>query len=75
VLALREHYKESALNSVPLVASLVKDFIIKYLRKDNFIHIVGFSLGAQIAGMAARLIEADPKGFKIQRVTGRLSVF
>jgi len=55
------------------VASLVKDFILKYLKKkDNFrIHIVGFSLGAQVAGMAARLTAAaDPKGFKIQRVTG-----
>jgi len=72
MLALIGHYKASALKSVPLVASLVKDFVLKYLRKDNIhIHIVGFSLGAQIAGTAARLTSADPKGLKIQRVTGK----
>jgi len=67
---LYQHYKEAAFNGVPRVSSFMKDFILKHLSKDHFIHIVGFSLGGQVAGMAARLTAADPKGFKIQRVTG-----
>ena len=50
------------------LALLLMD-IITLSTKPESIHIVGFSLGAHIAGFAGRAIQQ--RGFKIGRITGK----
>ena len=51
------------------VAYLLKYLLEKNLVVDRDIHIVGFSLGAHIAGYAGKRLLKD--GFKLGRITGK----
>lgn len=66
-------YFNAAFNT-RIVGERVGEFIIylrkaKYLRSYKSVHIVGFSLGAHVAGFAAKHVKKATR-VKIARVTG-----
>lgn len=55
---------------MPIVAGKVLKFLLSKLKNDNYIYIVGYSLGAHVAGTAAR--RAAKNGLKVDRITGKM---
>ncbi len=61
------NYEIVALVNVPIVAEHVRQFLVTHLNSDNYIYIVGFSLGGQISGTSAR--EAAKYGLIVDRIS------
>lgn len=68
-------YRSMAMNRVPFTAEIIKNIAVEMYEKkvfssfDNF-QMIGFSLGAHIAGVTARLIKAK-LGIEVPRIFGK----
>ncbi|XP_050533336.1 phospholipase A1-like [Daktulosphaira vitifoliae] len=65
---MKTDYEIAANINVPIVARAIATFIDKYISSNVKLHLIGFSLGGQVSGMAARTLTENT-----QRIVDRIS--
>lgn len=66
------NYKIVAKQNVPRVAEKIVHFLRTKLTNEHFIYLIGHSLGAHIAGTAARTVATN--GLLVDRITGKIKM-
>lgn len=62
-------YTHVATNNVPVVAYVLATFVGRKIPRHVKVHLIGFSLGGQISGMAARLLKKRDNSRTVDRIS------
>lgn len=75
IAATSEYDYEFVVKSTPAVGKVVANYLLKLVKEGHvsnlkIVHVIGYGVGAHVAGVAGKVIKKKNKDEKIGRITG-----